>query len=75
MKTYPIIQDFAHLSIKMDEGITPQRREGVPIPDRPKTPTEQRWDNLSDLQKMQLQGLLEYYSNEYQMEANGNQRL
>lgn len=35
------------------------------MPDRPKTPYEQRWDALSDLQKMQLQGLLEYLSNEY----------
>ena len=37
-------------------------REGVPMPDRPKTPYEQRWGNLSDLQEMQLQGLLEHYS-------------
>jgi hypothetical protein len=35
------------------------------MPDRPKTPYEQRWDAMSDLQKMQLQGLLEYLSNEY----------
>jgi len=56
MEKYPIIQDFAHLSVKMDEGITPQRREGVTIPDRPKTRFEQRWDAMSDLQKMQLQG-------------------
>lgn len=35
------------------------------IPDRPKTPYEQRWDAMSDLQKMQLQGVLEYLSNEY----------
>lgn len=35
------------------------------MPDRLKTPYEQRWDAMSDLQKMQLQGLLEHYSNEY----------
>jgi hypothetical protein len=75
MKTYPIIQDFAHLCIKMDDKITPQRREGVTIPDRSKTPYEQRWDAMSDLQKMQIKGMLESLSNEYIMEANGNQRL
>lgn len=56
---------LAHLSVKMDEGITTQRREGVLMPDRPKTQYEQRWDAMSDLQKMQLQGLLEHYSEEY----------
>ena len=71
MGKYPIIQDFA----QMDEEMTTQRREGVPMPDRPQTPYEQRWDAMSDLQKMQLQGLLEHYSNEYIMEINGNQRL
>lgn len=71
-----MIQDFAHLSVKMDEGITPQKRDDLSrvLPDRPKTPTEQRWDAMSDLQKMQLQGLLEHYSNEYLMEVNGNKR-
>ena len=65
MKKYPIIQDFAHLSVNMvDEKIKPQKRDGVPVPDRPKTPTEQRWDAMSDLQKMQIQGLLEHYSEE-----------
>lgn len=57
--------EYAQNPVKMDEGITPQRREGITMPDRPKTPYEQRWDAMSDLQKMQLQGLLEHYSNEY----------
>lgn len=70
MGKYPIIQDRPPC-VKMDEGITPQRREGVPMPDRPQTPYEQRWDAMSDLQKMQLQGLLEHLSNKYIMEANG----
>ena len=75
MKTYPIIQDLAHLCIKMDDKMTPQRRDGCYIPDRPKTRFEQRWDAMSDLQKMQIKGMLESLSNEYIMEANGNQRL
>ena len=63
MAKYPIIQDFTHLSVNMvDEKIKPQKRDGVP--DRPKTTYEQRWDAMSDLQKMQLQGLLEHYSEE-----------
>lgn len=37
---------------------------GIEMPDRSKTQYEQRWDAMSDLQKMQLQGLLEHYSNE-----------
>ena len=54
-----------NLTIQMDDKMPPQRCKGVTIPDRPKTPYEQRWDAMSDLQKMQLQGLLEHYSNEY----------
>lgn len=67
MEKYPIIQDFAHLSVKMDEGITPQRRDDLSrvLPDRPKTPYEQRWDAMSDLQKKELEGLLKHYSNNY----------
>ncbi len=55
---------FGHTDWKWADGELVHIR--VPMPDRPKTPYEQRWDAMSDLQKLQIQGMLEYLSNEYQ---------